>query len=89
MRKSERKFMGAVLMLAFVIAYALIAMALAQAPVRAAGAGRAAGRLLCDPRDGLDPADDAAHQMDGGAGLTGSCQVAAARRSRAHYRAKM
>ncbi len=31
MRKRERKFIGAVLMLAFVIAYALIAMALAQA----------------------------------------------------------
>jgi hypothetical protein len=31
MRKRERKFLGAVLMLAFVIVYALIAMALAQA----------------------------------------------------------
>jgi hypothetical protein len=33
MRKRERKFVGAVLMLAFVIVYALIAMALAQARV--------------------------------------------------------
>jgi hypothetical protein len=31
MRKSQRKFVGSVLMLAFVIVYALIAMALAQA----------------------------------------------------------
>jgi predicted membrane channel-forming protein YqfA (hemolysin III family) len=31
MRKRERKFVGAVLMLCFVIVYALIAMALAQA----------------------------------------------------------
>jgi hypothetical protein len=31
MRKSRRKFVGSVLMLAFVIVYALIAMALAQA----------------------------------------------------------
>ncbi len=32
MRKSQRKFVGAVLMLSFVIVYALLAMALAQAP---------------------------------------------------------
>jgi hypothetical protein len=31
MRKRERKFVGSVLMLSFVIVYALIAMALAQA----------------------------------------------------------
>jgi K+-transporting ATPase c subunit len=31
MRKRERKFVGAVLMLCFVVVYALIAMALAQA----------------------------------------------------------
>lgn len=31
MRKSQRKFVGAILMLSFVIVYALIAMALAQA----------------------------------------------------------
>jgi hypothetical protein len=37
MRKSQRKFVGSVLMLAFVIAYALVAMALAQArPLRQA-----------------------------------------------------
>jgi hypothetical protein len=33
MRKSQRKFVGAVLMLSFVIVYALIAMALAQARI--------------------------------------------------------
>ena len=32
MRKSQRKFLGSVLMLAFVLVYALIAMVLAQAP---------------------------------------------------------
>jgi len=32
MRKSRRKFLGSVLMLAFVLVYALIAMVLAQAP---------------------------------------------------------
>jgi hypothetical protein len=31
-RKSQRKFLGSVVMLAFVIVYALIAMVLAQAP---------------------------------------------------------
>jgi hypothetical protein len=31
MRKNQRKFVGAILMLSFVIVYALIAMALAQA----------------------------------------------------------
>lgn len=31
MRKSQRKFVGAILMLSFVVIYALIAMALAQA----------------------------------------------------------
>jgi hypothetical protein len=31
-RKSQRKFLGSVLMLAFVLVYALIAMVLAQAP---------------------------------------------------------
>jgi Protein of unknown function (DUF2842) len=37
MRKGQRKFVGSVLMLAFVIAYALVAMALAQArPLRQA-----------------------------------------------------
>ncbi len=37
MRKSRRKFVGSVLMLAFVVAYALAAMALAQArPLRQA-----------------------------------------------------
>lgn len=35
MRKQTRKFIGAVLMLAFVVVYALVAMALAQArPLR-------------------------------------------------------
>lgn len=33
MRKSRRKFMGAVVLLAFVIVYGLIAMALAQARI--------------------------------------------------------
>ncbi|MEW6437028.1 MAG: DUF2842 domain-containing protein [Pseudomonadota bacterium] len=32
MRKSQRKFVGSVVMLAFVLVYALIAMVLAQAP---------------------------------------------------------
>ncbi len=32
MRKSQRKFFGSVLMLAFVLVYALIAMVVAQAP---------------------------------------------------------
>jgi hypothetical protein len=32
LRKSQRKFLGSVLMLAFVLVYALIAMVLAQAP---------------------------------------------------------
>lgn len=32
MRKSQRKFFGSVLMLAFVLVYALIAMVLVQAP---------------------------------------------------------
>ncbi len=32
MRKSQRKFLGSVVMLAFVLVYALIAMVIAQAP---------------------------------------------------------
>ena len=32
MRKSQRKFLGSVLMLAFVLVYALIVMVVAQAP---------------------------------------------------------
>jgi len=32
LRKSQRKFVGSVVMLAFVLVYALIAMVLAQAP---------------------------------------------------------
>ncbi len=32
MRKSQRKFVGSVVMLAFVLVYALIAMVVAQAP---------------------------------------------------------
>ncbi|MGP8231131.1 MAG: DUF2842 domain-containing protein [Methylovirgula sp.] len=39
MRKSQRKFLGSVLMLAFVLVYALIAMVVAQAPAIQHAAG--------------------------------------------------
>jgi Protein of unknown function (DUF2842) len=39
LRKSQRKFLGSVLMLAFVLVYALIAMVLAQAPAIRHAAG--------------------------------------------------
>ncbi len=68
MPKRLRKFIGSVTMVTFVTVYALFAMVLAQArPVQTA-AWYVQTLVYARARHGLDPADDAAHQMDGKAG---------------------
>ena len=60
-----RKLVGGVGMIAFVLVYALVAMALADSrPVNEAP-GAFAHRALCRARPRLGPADDAAHRLDG------------------------
>ena len=60
-----RKALGAFAMLAFVLLYAFVAMALADSrPVNEASDALAHGDL-CRARAALDVADDAAHRLDG------------------------
>ena len=67
MPRRARKLIGGGAMLVFVVFYALVAMALAQARPLQEAPALVQNSRLCHSGPRLDPAADAAHQMDGAA----------------------